>query len=43
MFAIGRKAAPGPLYGVHGDLWASLALAIAWLDTNPARAEGAAA
>jgi hypothetical protein len=43
--AIGRKAAPGPLYGVHGDLWASLALAIAWLDTNSARSrsEGAAA
>ena len=41
--AIGRKPAPGPLYGVHGDVWSALGLAITWLDTNPARSEGAAA
>jgi hypothetical protein len=32
--AIGRKAAPGPLYGIAGDVWAALALAIAWWDTH---------
>ena len=26
--AIGKKARPGPLYGISGDLWAALALAI---------------
>jgi hypothetical protein len=26
--AIGRKAAPGPLYGVHADLWSALAVAV---------------
>lgn len=28
--AIGRKAVPGPLYGIHADVWSALALAIAW-------------
>jgi hypothetical protein len=28
--AIGRKASPGPLYGISGDLWSALAVAIAW-------------
>jgi len=28
--AIGTKAEPGPLYGVSGDVWAALAVAIAW-------------
>lgn len=28
--AIGRKAAPGPLYGIAGDVWSALAVAIAW-------------
>lgn len=37
--AIGRKAAPGPLDGVHGDLWASVALAIIWGGCQ--RAQGA--
>jgi len=27
--AIGRKASPGPLYGVTGDAWAALAVAVA--------------
>lgn len=26
--AIGRKATPGPLYGISGDVWAALAVAI---------------
>jgi hypothetical protein len=30
--AIGTKAAPGPLYGVSGDVWAALAVAVAWAD-----------
>jgi hypothetical protein len=28
--AIGRRDAPGPLYGVTGDLWSALAVAIVW-------------
>lgn len=28
--AVGRKASPGPLYGISGDLWSALAVAIAW-------------
>lgn len=30
--AIGRKAAPGPLYGIAGDEWAALAVALTWCD-----------
>lgn len=30
--AVGRKAAPGPLYGIHSDVRAALAVAVAWLD-----------
>lgn len=30
--AIGRKATPGPLFGVSGDGWAALAVGVAWLD-----------
>jgi hypothetical protein len=26
--AVGRKAAPGPLYGISGDVWSALAVAI---------------
>jgi hypothetical protein len=26
--AIGRKAAPGPLYGISGDCWAALGVAV---------------
>ena len=33
--AIGRKAAPGPLYGIKADLWAALAVAGTWADQNP--------
>jgi hypothetical protein len=32
--AIGRKAAPGPLFGVAADEWAALAVACTWLDLN---------
>jgi hypothetical protein len=28
--AIGKKAAPGPLYGVKKDIWAALAVAVTW-------------
>jgi hypothetical protein len=30
--AIGRKATPGPLYGIAGDLWSALAVAVTWAD-----------
>ena len=32
--AIGRKAKPGPLYGLHGDEWSALAVAVTWSDTH---------
>jgi hypothetical protein len=32
--AIGRKKTQGPLYGLAGDEWAALAVAIAWWDLN---------
>jgi hypothetical protein len=32
--AIGNKKHPGPLYGISGDLWSALAVAIAW-NTKP--------
>jgi len=28
--AIGRKATPGPLYGITSHVWAALAVAVAW-------------
>lgn len=30
--AIGKKHSPGPLFGISGDLWAALAVAITWWD-----------
>lgn len=30
--AIGKKATPGPLYGIKGDEWAALAVAVTYLD-----------
>jgi len=30
--SIGRKAAPGPLYGFHADLWSALAVAVAYAE-----------
>lgn len=35
--AIGKKASPGPLYGLAGDQWAALAVAVTWCDMNPHR------
>jgi hypothetical protein len=32
--AIGKKASPGPLYGIGGDLWSALAIAVMWWDTK---------
>ena len=32
--AIGRKASPGPLYGVKGHEFAALAVAVTWLETQ---------
>jgi hypothetical protein len=32
--AIGRKATPGPLYGVAGDVWSALAVACTWADLH---------
>lgn len=30
--AVGRKSQPGPLYGIHSDCRAALAVAVAWAD-----------
>jgi hypothetical protein len=30
--AVGRKSAPGPLYGISSHRWAALAVAITWMD-----------
>jgi hypothetical protein len=35
--AIGKKAAPGPLYGVRSHLWAALALAVAYQEQEQSR------
>lgn len=32
--AVGLKATPGPLYGVHDDVWQALAVAVTYLDTE---------
>ena len=40
--AIGTKKEPGPLYGISGDLWAALAVALWAWDTQAARKAGAA-
>ena len=32
--AIGKKSAPGPLYGVKADEWAALAVAVTWWDVT---------
>ncbi len=32
--AMGKKAAPGPLYGMRGDLWAALGVGITYLETK---------
>jgi hypothetical protein len=40
--AIGRKASPGPLYGLKGHEFAALAVAVTWLETNAQTQTGAA-
>jgi hypothetical protein len=35
--AIGRKANPGPLYGISGDVWSALAVAVTWADQHAER------
>lgn len=35
--AVGRKGAPGPLYGIAADAWAALAVGVTWLDLEAAR------
>jgi hypothetical protein len=32
--AKGNKAAPGPLYGIHADIWSALAVAVVWTATD---------
>lgn len=32
--AIGRKATPGPLYGIAGDEWSALAVAVTFADSH---------
>jgi len=32
--AIGRKATPGPLYGISKDVWSALAVAVTWADLH---------
>ncbi len=29
---VGTKKKPGPLYGIHGDIWAALGVALTWED-----------
>ena len=36
--AIGKKANPGPLYGISGDVWSALAVAVAWSEQQRERA-----
>lgn len=36
--AIGRKATPGPLHGIAGDVWSALAVAVAWSDREREKA-----
>lgn len=31
---VGTKKEPGALYGISGDLWSALAVAVTWLDQN---------
>ena len=33
--AVGLKASPGPLFGVHADARAALAVAVTWADMSP--------
>lgn len=35
--AIGKKAMPGPLYGISGDCWSALAIGVTWHDRDALR------
>ncbi len=35
--ACGTKKTPGPLYGISGDKWAALAVAVTWAETRASR------
>jgi hypothetical protein len=37
--AIGKKKAPGPLYGIHADVWQALAVAITCAETISERTD----
>jgi hypothetical protein len=39
----GTKRYPGALYGVSGDLWAALAVAVTWWDRNAEQVDSAPA
>ena len=38
--AVGRKAAPGPLYGISRDVWSALAIAVSYTIASPQAADG---
>lgn len=38
--AIGRKKTPGPLYGISGDEWSALAVAVTYADLNRGEDDG---
>jgi len=40
--SIGRKRSPGPLFGISGDVWSALAVAITWLETPASQTETSA-
>lgn len=37
--AVGKKANPGPLFGMSGDCWAALAVGVTWHDLNSTEAK----
>lgn len=39
--AIGNKRHPGPLYGIAGDEWSALAVAVTWWERNQQKGRGA--
>lgn len=39
--AIGTKKQPGPLYGIAGDEWSALAVAVTWWERNQRRGRSA--
>lgn len=37
---VGKKASPGPCFGVSGDVWSALAVALTYADTSESIADG---